>query len=174
SELSRAAESVPQFSYLVDAEDRILLGQGAMRGRLARLSLETCGRAPARPEEFARCIFDSLALAYRRNLRLLRTLTNRSIDVVHVVGGGANNDQLCQLTADACELPVLAGPVEAAALGNGLVQLRALGLGPADRWEMRGLVRRSMPPREFLPTRGFEAEWERAESLIEAIQLTQS
>ena len=168
SELSQASESVPQFSYAVDAEDPLLLGQGDMRGRLARLSRETCGRTPERLEEFARCIFDSLALAYRRNLHLLRTLTDRGIDVVHIVGGGANNDLLCQLTADACELPVLAGPVEAAALGNGLVQLRSLGLGPQDRWEMRNLVRHSMSLREYLPTPGCEAAWQEAEVLIEA------
>ena len=75
-----------------------------------------------------RCILDSLALAYRRTVRRAAELSGRDVEVVHLVGGGARNTLLCQLTADACGLPVLAGPVEAAALGNALVQARAGGV----------------------------------------------
>ena len=75
-----------------------------------------------------RCVLESLALAYRRTLRLAQDRRRAGeIDVVHVIGGGSQNELLCQLTADACGLPVLAGPVEASALGNVLVQARALG-----------------------------------------------
>jgi rhamnulokinase len=71
-----------------------------------------------------------------------------------LVGGGARNDLLCQLTADACELPVIAGPVEASAVGNILVQARALGVAPASLDGMRALVRASLPLRRFEPGDG--------------------
>jgi rhamnulokinase len=73
------------------------------------------------------------------------------VDTVHIVGGGARNALLCQLTADACGLPVIAGPAEAAALGNVLVQARSLGVGPADLDGMRALVRDTQPLRRFEP-----------------------
>ena len=85
-------------------------------------------RPPASRPELVRCILDSLAAAYGRTIRDAARLSGRSIEVVHLVGGGARNALLCQLTADACELPVIAGPVEATALGNVLVQARAHGL----------------------------------------------
>ena len=76
-------------------------------------------------------VLDSLALAYRRTLRTGVELAGARLDVVHVVGGGSQNALLCQLTADACGLPVLAGPTEATALGNVLVQARAARRRPA-------------------------------------------
>jgi rhamnulokinase len=69
-----------------------------------------------------RCILDSLAEAYRRTLAEAANLSGKRVDVVHIVGGGARNELLCQLTADALGLPVLASLVEAAALGNLLIQ----------------------------------------------------
>jgi rhamnulokinase len=73
------------------------------------------------------------------------------VDTVHIVGGGARNELLCQLTADACGLPVVAGPAEAAALGNVLVQARAIGAGPDDLDGMRALIRATQPLRRFEP-----------------------
>ena len=81
------------------------------------------------PPQIVRCVLDSLALAYRRALPDAQELSGRHADVVHVVGGGSRNELLCQLTADATGLPVIAGPAEATALGNVLVQARALGGG---------------------------------------------
>ena len=80
------------------------------------------------PAATVRCIVDSLALAHRAAIEDARRLSGRDVDVVHVVGGGARNELLCQLTADACGIPVEAGPVEATALGNVLVQACALGV----------------------------------------------
>jgi rhamnulokinase len=73
------------------------------------------------------------------------------VDTVHIVGGGARNTLLCQLTADACGLPVVAGPAEAAALGNVLVQARALHRGPDDLPGMRALIRATQPLRRHEP-----------------------
>jgi rhamnulokinase len=80
------------------------------------------------------------------------------VDVIHMVGGGVRNELLCQLTADACGLPVIAGPVEAAALGNALVQARALGAAPDDLDELRGLLRATQELRRFEP-QGNGATW---------------
>jgi rhamnulokinase len=84
------------------------------------------------------------------------------VDTVHIVGGGARNALLCQLTADACGLPVVAGPVEAAALGNVLVQGRSLGAVPGDLGGMRQLLRRAQDLRRFEPSRSGRRGWDEA------------
>jgi rhamnulokinase len=122
--LLRSAAAEPAFAAVVDLNDPVFLPPGDMTGRLTRAAGLPGDAAPAR---IARCILDSLALAHRRAVRQVQELSGRHVDAVHVVGGGALNELLCRLTADACELPVLAGPVEATALGNVLVQLRATG-----------------------------------------------
>jgi rhamnulokinase len=92
-------------------------------------------------------------------------LSGREVRVVHVVGGGAHNELLCQLTADACGLPVVAGPAEAAALGNVLVQARAAGGVGGGLAEMRSLVRETQPLRHHEPL-GDRAAWDRAAARI--------
>ena len=121
-------------------------------------------RSRSTPAEFTRCILDSLALAYRRHVRQAAALAGREVDVVHVVGGGSQNDLLCQLTADACGLPVLAGPAEASALGNVLVQARTLGVDLPDLAAMRALVRRTHEVRRFEPRA--DLDWAAAESRL--------
>ena len=83
---------------------------------------------PGSRAALARCILDSLAVAYARAVDDASRLSGREIRTIHLVGGGANNDLLCRLTADACGVPVVAGPVEATAVGNLLVQARTHGL----------------------------------------------
>ena len=107
-------------------------------------------------------MLDSLALAHRRALREAVALTGHDVEVVHLVGGGARNELLCRLTADACGLPVLAGPVEATALGNVLVQARALGVDLPDLAAMRALVRATHPSVRYEPS-GDLAAWDAAE-----------
>jgi rhamnulokinase len=114
------------------------------------------------PAETVRCIVDSLALTYRRTILQLQAFSDRQVEAVHIVGGGARNALLCQLTADACGLPVIAGPVEATALGNILVQARAMGAGPADLDGMRSLVRATHRLRHFKPAAGQAQVWENA------------
>jgi rhamnulokinase len=85
--------------------------------------------------------------------------------VVHVVGGGSRNELLCQLTADACGLPVVAGPAEATALGNILVQARALGVAPGSLDGMRALLRDGHKLRHYAPA-GDNRAWQRAAARI--------
>jgi rhamnulokinase len=162
-DLLAAAARVPAFTALVDADDPQFLPPGDMPARIAAACLRTGQTPPQSQAETVRCILDSLALAYRRALRRAAELSGRDIEVVHLVGGGARNALLCQLTADACGLPVLAGPVEAAALGNALVQARAGGVLDGGLAELRSLLRRTQMVQPYLPTPGAERAWRNAE-----------
>jgi rhamnulokinase len=153
---------VPPLRAVLDPDDPAFLAPGDMPSRIARACEQTGQRPPQNPAETVRCILDSLALAYRRTILELQALSGRHVDTVHVVGGGARNALLCQLTADACGLPVMAGPVEATALGNILVQARALGAAPTGLDGMRSLVRATHRLRLFKPAVGAVQAWENA------------
>jgi rhamnulokinase len=158
--LAAAAREEP-LGVVVDVNDPAFLPPGDMPARIAGAARRSGQPAPDGPAATVRCVLDSLALAYRRAIAQVQELSGVSAAVVHVVGGGARNDLLLQLTADACGLPVVAGPVEAAALGNVLVQARALGAGPADLSGMRALLRATQPLRRFEPS-GSPAVWDAA------------
>ncbi len=164
--LERAAR-VPPFTCLVNPDEYSFLAPGDMPRRITDYCRAT-GQTPPRDQaEVVRCILDSLALAYRRTLREAQHLADREVDTLHVVGGGARNALLCQLTADACGVPVLAGPVEATALGNVLVQARSLGRGPNSLQEMRTLIRRTHQLASYQP-RGDNGGWVAAERRVES------
>jgi sugar (pentulose or hexulose) kinase len=148
--LAGAAEAEAGRS-VIDATDPVFLPPGDMPARIAAACAAAGQPVPANPVEMTRCILDSLAVAYRRAIDDARRLAGVRVDVVHMVGGGAQNELLCQLTADACGLPVLAGPVEAGALGNVLVQARALGAVGPDLASMRALVRETQPIVRYEP-----------------------
>jgi rhamnulokinase len=103
------------------------------------------------PAAITRCIMDSLAAGYARTIRDAERLADQPVDVVHVVGGGSQNRLLCQLTADATGKRVVAGPVEATALGNILVQARAAGQITGGLRELRRLVVNSHALQTFTP-----------------------
>jgi rhamnulokinase len=166
AELLAAAARVPAFTALVDPDDPRFLPPGNMPARIAEVCRETGQTPPQSQAETVRCILDSLALAYRRTVRRAAQLSGRDVDVVHLVGGGARNALLCRLTADACGLPVRAGPVEAAALGNALVQARALGALDGGRAQLRALVRATQDVVEYRPTPGSAAAWDAAEARV--------
>jgi rhamnulokinase len=141
--LLRAAAKEPPLRFVVDADDPVFLPPDDMPGRIAHWLSKRGRPVPQSPAEFTRCILDSLAIAYRRALADAQELSARHADVVHVVGGGSRNELLCQLTADAAGLPVIAGPAEATALGNVLVQARALGAAPDSLAGLRAQIRNS-------------------------------
>ena len=155
----------PPLQVVVDPDDPVFLPPGDMPARIAGAARRTGQRPPTDPPAVVRCILDSLALAYRARLREVQELSGRAADTVHVVGGGVRNALLMQLTADACGLPVVAGPAEAAALGNILVQARALGAAPGDLPGMRALLGATQPLRRFEPS-GDPGAWAAAAARI--------
>jgi rhamnulokinase len=151
SALLIAAAELPSGGPVIDPDDPSFLPPGDMPARILAACERLDQTAPTSHPGFVRCILDSLAAAYGRAVRDAVRLSGRSVKVVHLVGGGARNGLLCQLTADACELPVVAGPVEATALGNVLVQARARGLLAGDLETLRGLVRATQGVRRYEP-----------------------
>ncbi|GAA1569816.1 rhamnulokinase family protein [Kribbella hippodromi] len=161
--LLRDAAGAPPFAVLIDPDAPEFLAPGNMPERIDE-HCRTTGQEPPRSRAaVVRCILESLALAYRWTLRSAQAIAGRDVDVLHVIGGGSRNELLCQLTADATGLPVLAGPVEASALGNVLVQARALGEPLPDLDAMRALVRSTHRLRHYQP-QGKPADWDAAES----------
>ncbi|TWD80833.1 rhamnulokinase [Kribbella amoyensis] len=165
TQVLKEAAAAPAFGALVDPDDSMFLAPGNMPARIDEFCDRTDQTKPASRGAVARCVLESLALAYRRTVRQAQEVTGRAVDVVHVIGGGSQNELLCQLTADACGLPVLAGPVEASALGNVLVQARALGAPLPDLTALRALVRATHPLRRYAP-QGKLADWDAAESRV--------
>jgi len=157
-----AAAREPALAAVVDAGDPAFIAPGDMPARIAAACVRLGQDAPATRAATVRTILDSLALAHRRAVREAVALSGHDVEVVHVVGGGARNTLLCRLTADACGLPVVAGPVEAAALGNALVQARALGAATGGLPELRALLAATQDLTRHEPT-GSRAAWEVAE-----------
>jgi rhamnulokinase len=149
-ELATLAQKAPPWMSLVDPDDPTFLLPACMTEALAAYCRRSGQAAPADPGAFVRCALESLALRYRWVLERLEELAGRAIEVIHVVGGGSQNQLLCQFTADACNRPVLAGPVEATAIGNVLVQGMGLGL-LSSLEEAREIVRRSFEVRTYTP-----------------------
>jgi rhamnulokinase len=166
AELLHAAARVPAIPAVIDPDDARFLPPGDMPARIAQACSETGQTPPQNQAETVRCILDSLALAYRRAVRMAAELSGRPVEVVHLVGGGARNTLLCQLTADACGLPVVAGPVEAAALGNALVQARASGAVSGGLADLRALIRATQEVVTYSPSPSAGAGWDRAEERL--------
>jgi rhamnulokinase len=165
ADLLAAAAREPAFTSIVDPDDPVFLPPGDMPSRIAAWCRNSGQPVPATKAALTRSIMDSLALAHRRAVRQAQGLSGHHVDAVHIVGGGARNALLCQLTADACGLPVLAGPVEATALGNVLVQARAAGLVGPDLAALRAVLRESQHIERYEPG-GSGREWAAAEARL--------
>jgi rhamnulokinase len=164
-ELTRAAGRVAGPRALIDVQDPAFLPPGGMTQRIIRACQRVSRVALSGEAEILRCILDSMAVAIRHAVRDAVQLTGRPVRTVHVVGGGAANALFCQLVADACQLPVVAGPTEAACWGSTLVQARALGAVSGRLPELRSLVRQSIRLAEYQPE-GVERAWDRAEAMV--------
>ena len=161
-----AAEKAPALSAVIDPDDARFLPPGDMQGRIAAFCRETGQRAPESVGEFARVILESLALKCRAVVESVERVTGRRIRVINMVGGGTQNRLLCRFTADACARTVVAGPVEATAIGNVLVQARAVG-AVKNLAEAREVIRRSFAPDVYepRPTRAWEDAYGTLKSL---------
>jgi rhamnulokinase len=135
-----SAAALPAGGPQINADDPAFTAPDNMPDRIRSAVRNTGALLPDRPAAVVRCIMDSLAAGYARTLADAERLTGKSTNVVHIVGGGSQNRLLCQLTADATGKPVIAGPVEATAQGNVLVQARAAGVVAGGLAELRALV----------------------------------
>jgi rhamnulokinase len=149
-DLARMAQASRPFACIVDPDDGTFMLPASMPAAIGDFCRRTGQTAPVDPGAVIRCALESLALRYRWVLTRLEELTGKRLETIHVVGGGSQNELLCQLTADACNRPVLAGPVEATAIGNVLVQAMGLGL-LGSLAEAREVVRRSFELRTYTP-----------------------
>jgi rhamnulokinase len=152
AELLAGAAAQPMGGALIDADDDRFLAPGDMPKRIAAAVAGSGGRPPAGRHEIVRCIIDSLAQAYARAIRQAEELSGQAVRRVQIVGGGSLNILLCQATADATGLVVRAGPTEASAIGNALMQARALGAAGRSLAELRALVARHFPVTEYQPS----------------------
>ncbi len=155
-ELARKSEP---FKFLVNPDDPMFLNPRDMVQAVRDFCYQTAQGTPQNHGETIRCIYDSLALKYRFTMEQIQDITGKPIEVLHIIGGGANNHFLNQLTADATGLNVVAGPTEATAIGNILIQAKALGY-VASLNEIRELVANSFELVHFVPSG--ELDWEEA------------
>ncbi|MCL4484206.1 MAG: rhamnulokinase [Bacteroidetes bacterium] len=138
------------FKCLIDPDDTNFLNPADMPEAITNYCLKTGQTPPQSHGEFIRCIFESLAMKYRLTLDSIRSVISFPIEKVHIIGGGANNELLCQYSANALGLPVVAGPAEATAIGNILIQAKAMH--SVDSLEgIRTMVRNSFDTKTFEP-----------------------
>ena len=155
-QLALAAEPLRSF---IDPDDPLFTPPGDTPGRVREFCRRTGQPVPETVGQVMRCIYESLALKYRFALEQLSRATGKQFSVLHVLGGGTKDGLLCRMTADCAGIPVIAGPVEATALGNILIQLVALGELP-DIAAGRALIAATEPVKRFAP--GDRNDWDKA------------
>lgn len=144
------AENSKPFKCLVNPDDEIFLNPPDMPSAIAEFCIRTGQSKPERKGEYVRCILESLAFKYKSVINKINDMIDRPIQKLHIVGGGCQNELLNQLTANATGLPVIAGPVEATAIGNVLIQ--AIASGEFENLhQARQVVKSSFPTKEFEP-----------------------
>jgi len=155
--LTQMAADAPPFGPIVDVDAHPFLAPGGMPDKICQYCADTGQPVPQSKGEILRCALESLALRYRWVLGKLENMMGRSIVVVHIIGGGMQNELLSQFAADAMQRPVVAGPIEATAMGNMLMQALALGhIG--SHAQGREVVRNSFQVRTYEP--GDAAPWD--------------
>ncbi|QDU41518.1 Rhamnulokinase [Maioricimonas rarisocia] len=165
-ELTRIASEAEPFKALIDPNDESFLSPADMVEAIQNWCRSHGEPVPESDGALVRCALESLALKYRQVLEGIERLTGEKVEVIHVVGGGSKNALLNQLTADACGVPVIAGPTEATALGNVLVQARAAGeIGTLA--DIRSVVQKSSELETFEPAEkaAWNDAWERFTAL---------
>lgn len=166
-DLTRLASDAEAFRSLIDPDDPAFLPPGDMPARITEFCQRTGQPIPETPGEFMRAVYESLALKYRWSLERMTALSGRSYERLHIIGGGTKNRLLCQMTADALGRTVIAGPVEATALGNAIVQLIALGeIG--NLTQAREILSRSVETVRYEPrsTSAWNEAYGRFQSLV--------
>jgi sugar (pentulose or hexulose) kinase len=166
-ELAAAAEKSPAFNSFIDPDAMDFQAPPDMPRAIAEFCRRTNQPLPESFGAFTRAIFESLALKYRQSKESLERITGRSVDKIHIVGGGSQNDLLNQFAADALNCAVVCGPVEATSIGNLTMQLCALG-EMSSLAEGRAAIRRSVETKTFLPqnTRAWDDAFARFQKIL--------
>jgi rhamnulokinase len=149
-ELQGSAMNVEAFRSIINPDDALFANPSSMIGAIQQYCQETDQPVPETPAEICRCIFDSLALRYKQVFGYLEEMASFPIEVLHIIGGGSLNKYLNQFTANATGVTVLAGPQEGTALGNIMVQAKAVG-EVKDIWDMRRIIANSLELVQFEP-----------------------
>lgn len=159
SELTQMAERAQPLAAVIDPDHKPFLSPGQMPLKIVEFCRKSGQRPPNSRGEFIRTCLESLALTYRKTLEGLEDILGRRIGTIHIVGGGSQNELLNQMTADACRRPVVAGPVEATAIGNLLVQAMAVG-EIASLVDARSVVQTSFEVKRYEPRE--DRQWDEA------------
>ena len=149
-DMVRMAESGAPFQSVIDPDAGLFYYAGDMPEKVQRYCRRTEQHVPQDKGEIIRCVYESLALKYRWSFERLQAILGKSLDALHIVGGGTRNRMLNQFTANALNKPVLCGPTEATAIGNLMVQAMALG-EVRNQNEIRQVVKKSFPTENYLP-----------------------
>lgn len=159
AQMQEMAKSEPGLQSYVDAQDPVFLAPGNMPDRIRRYCAQSGQSVPQTKAELVRCVVDSLAMKFKQTLDEIEELLGKKLQTIHMVGGGIQNRLLCQLTANATGRPVIAGPVEATAIGNMMMQVKAHGeVDSLD--QIRQAVRDSFPPDRYESQE--ESQWQEA------------
>ena len=138
------------FAPTVDPDDPRFANPDNMAEAIKEYCREHGNPVPANDAQMISCILHSLAAKYLDVIKALQSMASFNIDKLHIIGGGSANKTMCQLTADTIGMPVIAGPAEATAIGNAMIQAQAAGLYK-DRWEMRAAVARTIGTVTYMP-----------------------
>ena len=149
-ELEKMARSEAGFPSVINPDDARFAAPANMVEAIDSYLRETGQRIPENDAQYVSCIYHSLARRYKEVVDMLQTFAPFPIEKLHVIGGGSANDTMSQWTADALGIPVVAGPTEATAIGNLMIQARAAGL-VKDRWEMRRMIADAFAVKTFMP-----------------------
>jgi rhamnulokinase len=161
AQLVRLAKGAPPLRSFVDPDDSRFGNPPDMPDAIRTFCKETRQPIPDSEGGLVRCALESLALKYQQVLECLEQVSGKRVEVIHIVGGGSRNALLNQFTADTCNRPVLAGPVEATVLGNVLMQARTCSeIGSLT--ELRCVVRNSCEIQTFQPKRSQVSAWQSA------------
>ncbi len=155
------------FKCFINPDNSVFLNPGNMPKAIQEYCKTTNQLIPESKGEIARCIYDSLVLKYKSTIKQIESLTGKPIDKLHIIGGGANNKMMNQLTADAIGIPVLAGPTEATATGNLMLQAKAVG-AIQSLHEMREVIKASFEIDEYIPSP--KLDWEVAYKRFEVLK----
>ncbi len=151
NEIVDLSNQVEPFRSLINPDDPMFLNPRNMSDSIVRFCENTNQPVPQTKGEIARCIYDSLALKYKFTIKQIESVTGNKIEKLHIIGGGANNEMMNQLTADATGIQVFAGPVEATAIGNIMMQAKAMR-AVNSLSEIREIVRNSFKVVQYIPS----------------------